>query len=486
MMARWGSARWLVVVVLPQRRALGLVSSCIGRRRVAVRASDVLEVGASMVEVVRPRRVGPAEHSSPVCGPYVGDSDVVLETASVSIEADKVTEASVEGDRRTMRAFARAGPRASVRLISGRCAVVTCGGLCPGLNAVVQEVVRGLAQYGVSEVLGVRGGYQGLVNGDFFVLDDVEGWYAMGGTALTTSRGKRDPAAMAKVLEEHEVEALFVVGGDGTMRGARAICAALGDESPVKVVAVPKTIDNDIPLIDKSFGFDTAVAKAKEAIATAVVEARAFPRGVGVVRLMGRDAGFLAAHAALASPGDVDAVLVPEKGFALDPLLDYLGRRLDERDSAVLVVAEGVNARLSDTGPLKDVGPWLCDKIRDKFDDASLKYVDPSYMVRAEPPNPSDVILCSRLATNAVHAALAGFTDCAVAMLSGHFAIVPLDHLAHKAEILAVHGHLWADVARSTGQPDFTVEDDQDCDVDAAESPYGGCVVTYDDHSPQK
>lgn len=420
---------------------------------------------------------------NPVPGPYV-DGEMVLGKSTLRVGSS--------GEACT--AYTRAGPRARVTLDGKRatCAIVTCGGLCPGLNAVVQEVARCLSmQYGVSNILGVEGGYAGLSRGRLRNLDPyrLKDIYEQGGTVLGTSRGQEDAAEMAKVLEQAGVDALFVVGGDGTMRGARAICEALDSNSAIRVVAIPKTIDNDIPVIDRSFGFDTAVAAAKEAIDTAVVEARSFPRGLGVVRLMGRDAGFLAAHAALASPGAVDAVLVPEKAFALDPLLDYLAERLVQADAAIVVVAEGLNARLRQNETdhtLPDVGAWLCDQIQLRFTgDAkvAIKYVDPTYAVRAKASNAADTILCSRLATNAVHAAFAGYTDCAVATLNSNFALVPLSHLVNKASIVAVTGHLWADLVRSTGQPDFLsplVPDDLQCDDIYVETPTGGCVVSYD------
>ncbi|KAJ8599696.1 hypothetical protein CTAYLR_004761 [Chrysophaeum taylorii] len=430
------------------------------------------------LDVVRPRCVvtDVVSVANPARGPYVEDDEVVLAKAAVHL-----------GARERVVAYVRAGPRSRVSLdASATCAIVTCGGLCPGLNAVVQEVARCLwTQYGVRRVLGVEGGYAGLVAGRLRLLEprELRGVYEKGGTILGTSRGRRDPGEMVRVLEAHGVDALFVVGGDGTIRGARAICDALPATSAIRVVAVPKTIDNDIPLIDRSFGFLTAVAKAKEAIDTAVIEARAFPRGVGVVRLMGRNAGFLAAHAALAAPGDVDAVLLPEKGFALDPLLDYLGDRLAQNDAAVVVVAEGVNARLrADERAISDVGLWLCDKLRDRFkgaDAVALKYIDPSYAVRACASNAADTILCSRLATNAVHAAAAGFTDCAVGTINAKFALLPLSDLASRASILAVTGRLYADLVRSTGQPEFS-DGDLLCDDADLETPSGGCFVTYD------
>lgn len=404
---------WWLVLWLVERSTLAWMATCVQKQRrrpglglTATMLSEAVELPSSTLEVVSPRMVSrgvsTSSWPSPVRGPYV-DGEVVLASAIVDTEA-----------KGPWRAYARAGPRRRVTLegATATCAVVTCGGLCPGLNAVVQEVARCLQeQYGVQRVLGVEGGYAGLAGGRLTELE-ARSIYETGGTVLGTSRDRQDPATMARILEEHNVDALFVVGGDGTMRGASALCDALPSTSNLRVVCVPKTIDNDIPIIDRSFGFETSVAAAKQAIDAAVVEARSFPRGLGIVRLMGRDAGFLAAHAALACPGDVDAVLLPEKAFALEPLLDFLADRLDTNDAAVLVVAEGVNARLTqapkDDRPLPDVGAWLCDQVKQFFvgeAKVSLKYVDPTYSVRAVPSNAADTILCARLAANAVHAA---------------------------------------------------------------------------------
>lgn len=295
---------------------------------------------------------------------------------------------------------------------------------------------------------------------------------------------------MADALEAAGVDALFVVGGDGTIRGAALLCEELESRgSKISVAAIPKTIDNDIPLIDRSFGFDTAVAEAKRAIDVAVVEARSFPRGLGVVRLMGRDAGFLAVHAALAAPGDVDACLVPEKGFAVDGLFEYVGERLDAKGHAILVVAEGVDARVTDAAgnPVDvdgDIGPWLCAAARAHFDGSpgraavSLKYVDPSYTVRSQASVPADTIFCSRLAAHACHGAMAGYTAFAVGTVNSHFAEIPLADFENRAAITSVTGRLFQDLVRSTGQPQFTQAADYACDDDL-ESPSGGCVVTW-------
>jgi len=451
------------------------------REATTLDTTDAINQKAAVVVPRFPREVTRTTETeaNPVRGPYV-DEEVVLGKVRMSFEEEQFR----------CKAYRSAGPRRAVVPIR-RAAIVTCGGLCPGLNAVVFEVSRCLReQYGVHEVFGVEGGYAGLERGHLRPMREFEeAQRASPGTVLGTSRGRRCAATMAAQLRDRGIDALFVVGGDGTLRGAKKLCEA---DPALRLVAVPKTIDNDIPVVDRSFGFDTAVAAAKAAVDAAVVEATAFPRGLGLVRLMGRDAGFLAVHAALACPGTVDAVLIPEKGFDTAALLAYLDDKIQCNGQAVVVAAEGVNARLLDGNPddTLDVGAYLCDQVAAYFDGEarpkiSLKYVDPSYTVRALGPNPKDTILCSRLAAAAVHAAAAGYTDCAAATVHGHFALVPLDDLTARTSIVAVAGHLWADLVRSTGQPDFAPGDDLDCDLDLdghfRESPSGGCVLSYDD-----
>ena len=416
---------------------------------------------------------------------FISDDDCVLGDVLLKAHAGP----------REVTGYMRAGPRSELHFDpkETRAAIVTCGGLCPGLNTVTQELYRCLtSQYGVGTVLGAVGGYAGVAAGRWRHLDDdtCDALYARGGTLLETSRGKQDATAMADALEAAGVDALFVVGGDGTIRGASYLCDELDRRSStISVAAIPKTIDNDIPLIDRSFGFDTAVAEAKRAIDVAVVEARSFPRGLGVVRLMGRDAGFLAVHAALAAPGDVDACLVPEKGFAVDGLFEYVGERLESKGHAILVVAEGVDARVTDAAgnPVDvdgDIGPWLCAAARAHFDGSpgraavSLKYVDPSYTVRSQASVPADTIFCSRLAAHACHGAMAGYTAFAVGTVNSHFAEIPLADFENRAAITSVTGRLFQDLVRSTGQPQFTQAADYACDDDL-ESPSGGCVVTW-------
>ena len=447
------------------------------RTRLTLHAVDDDAELCVALTVHKPHKVDGTKVPSPLSRDtaFVGDGAAVL--ASAATEKGDLID----------RAYAAAGPRSQI-IPARTCGIVTCGGLCPGLNTVVQELYRCLCtQYFVERVWGFEGGYEGLAKGRRVDLARVlrkKNIYAEGGTLLGTSRPKIPAPELADAVEREALDCLFVVGGDGTMRGAAALSEELQKRnSKCRVAVVPKTIDNDIPLIDRSFGFDTAVTEAKRFIDVASVEARSFPRGVGVVRLMGRDAGFLAVHACLAAPGDVDACLVPEKSFSVDALLRYVNEKLDEKDHCILVVAEGVNTRIiDDQGPVTvdgDVGPWLCAQLKANLDSISLKYVDPSYAVRAAPSNAADTIFCSRLAQHAAHGALGGSTAFAVGTVNTHYVEIPLADFANRAAVCAVTGRIFGDLVRSTGQPAFDNDADASCD-DALESPTGGCVVTWD------
>jgi 6-phosphofructokinase len=181
-------------------------------------------------------------------------------------------------------------------------------------------------------------------------------------------------------LERMNINALFVIGGDGTLRGAMQIAAVIAERNQkIAVVGIPKTIDNDIPYIDQSFGFQTAFAEATKSIQSAHVEAKAAPNGVGLVKLMGRHSGFIACYAALAE-SDANYVLIPEVPFQLEGpggLLDHILTRVRENGHAVIVAAEGAGQDLIPAGPegvdasgnrrLQDIGLYLKQRITDHF-----------------------------------------------------------------------------------------------------------------------
>jgi len=374
--------------------------------------------------------------------------------------------------------FERAGPRARIAWdpATTTAAILSAGGLSPGINDVIRAIVHGLHyHYGVTRVLGIANGYAGLTAGAEPLLLDparVRDIHRAGGSILGTARNRPDLAAACAALGALRVDLLFCIGGDGTLRGAHALAEAARARGQVLgVIGVPKTIDNDVLWVDRTFGFDTAVEVAARAVDAAHVEAEAARGGIGLVRIMGRDAGFIAAHAALAS-GDADAVLVPEVPFTLDGgegLLAWLETRLAAKGHAVVVVAEGAGQELMPTAAAEfdrtgnrlhqDIGLFLRARmeshLRARGIDASLKYIDPSYLVRAIPANPADGIFCGQLGHHAVHAAMAGRTDLVVGLRHGIFTHVPLPLVAAGRRRIDPRGDLWRTVLEVTGQPSF-------------------------------
>jgi 6-phosphofructokinase 1 len=355
-----------------------------------------------------------------------------------------------------------------------RAAIVTCGGLCPGLNNVIRGLVLQLAEnYGVTEILGFRDGFRGLA-GETEPVRLTPGVVAnihnRGGTILGTSRGGQDPERMVTTLERLGVSMLFVIGGDGTLRGAQLIADEAGRRGlPLAVVGVPKTIDNDIPYIDQSFGFQTAFSRATDSIKAALTEASSTPSGVGLVKLMGRHSGFIACYAALASH-DVDFVLIPEVPFGLEGeggFLATLRRRVSQRGHAVVVVAEGAGQEFcasdgavdaSGNARLADIGRLLRDRIEADFAAAgaelSIRYVDPGYAIRSVPANGWDAVYCLRLAQAAVHAAMAGRTAMVVGRWHGRFVHLPIPLATGSRNQVDPDGDLWMSVLEATGQPE--------------------------------
>ncbi len=386
-----------------------------------------------------------------------------------------------EGAAPSPLAFERAGARSRIFFDPKvtRAAIVTCGGLCPGLNNVLRSMVLELHhKYGVPDVVGFRYGFEGLnpatgVAPVSLTPTMVEDIHKHGGSMLGLSRGKQDVEMMVDTLVRTGVNVLFCIGGDGTLRGAHGIAEACARRGlPIAVVGVPKTVDNDVAWVDKTFGFDTAVEIARQAIDGAHSEARGARNGVGIVKLMGRDAGFITASATLASE-DVNFCLVPEVPFELDGprgLLAALELRLASRGHAVIAVAEGCAARFNAEAVARDasgnaryasggsdVGPLLRDAIAGHFKHrgfpATVKYIDPSYMIRSGPANASDAIFCNELARNAVHAGMAGRTDTLVGRWHRRFTHVPLSVVTGQQKRINPDGALWLSVLESTGQP---------------------------------
>lgn len=383
------------------------------------------------------------------------------------------------------RSFEKAGPREMIFFDpkGTRAGIVTAGGLCPGINNVVRSLVLHLFhRYGIAGVTGFRYGFAGLDPSCGhapveLTPEDVRHVHTRGGTMLGTSRGGHDVSAMVDRLEQLKIDCLFAIGGDGTMRGTHAIYEEAARRGmKLAVVGIPKTIDNDIAFVDKTFGFETAVSMARIAIDAAHTEALSALNGIGLVKLMGRNAGFIAAHATLASH-DVNVCLVPELAFELDGpsgLLPFLEQRLKTRGHAVIVVAEGCGMRLAQdetkrehdaSGNLRfgdaslDIGAHLKARIQQHFDAQqtaiTLKYIDPSYMLRGVPANAMDAMFCDELARYAAHAAMAGKTDVMVGRWHRSFTHVPLPLALSAKRRIDPDKELWLAVTETTGQPRF-------------------------------
>ena len=374
--------------------------------------------------------------------------------------------------------FEKAGPRENIFFepAKTKVGIVTCGGLCPGLNNVIRSIVNELYyRYGISRVLGIKYGYEGLVpKYNHSVIEMTPGMvrdiHQIGGTFLGSSRGNQDVGQMVDTLEIMNINILFCLGGDGTLRGAHAIHEEIQKRKlKIAVAGIPKTIDNDIDLIQKSFGFETAFSIANDIIRNAHNEASGAYNGIALIKLMGRDSGFIAASAAL-SIQEVNFVLIPEISFDLygqRGFLHVLQKRLEERHHAVIVVAEGAgqeffeaeakNKDASGNVLHKDIGIYLKDKITEEFKSKdfpfSIKYIDPSYIIRSAPANANDSKFCSLLAQNAVHAALAGKTDFVVGFWNNQFTLIPIPMAVAQRKKIDVEGELWWNVLEATGQP---------------------------------
>ena len=354
--------------------------------------------------------------------------------------------------------------------------IVSCGGLCPGINDVIRAVVRCLwYRYGVRRITGIRYGYKGFLPEYRFgtkeltpeVVDDI---HKLGGTFLGSARGGgKEITQIVDTMERLNLNMLFTIGGDGTQRGALAIAEEISKRKlKIAGIGIPKTVDNDFSLIQRSFGFETAVEKAVEVVTAAHMEAHSQINGIGLVKVMGRDSGFIAAHTALASH-EVNFVLIPEIPFEFDGpngFLHHLEERLKSSRHAVIIVAEGamqdqlIKEVKTDAGgnvKMVDVGTFVKDKITEYFDDKeieiNLKYIDPSYMIRSARANPSDSIYCERLGNAAAHAAMAGKNKCVIGLVNNEFVHLPTKVVVSQRSRVDPEGNLWRDTLDATHQP---------------------------------
>ena len=399
---------------------------------------------------------------------FTADNEHVLYHTDLEVVEGALTSG------RKLPAFEKAGPREHIYFDPSKlkCGIVTCGGLCPGLNDVIRAIVLALYHhYGVQTIFGFPFGYEGLtpqyghapIELTPAVVEDI---HQKGGTILGSSRGPQDVSEMVDCLERMNIGILFTIGGDGTLRGAQAISEEIANRNlKISVIGIPKTIDNDISCIEQSFGFVTAVSEATTSIYSAHTEAEGARNGIGLVKLMGRESGFIAAYACLAN-SEVNYCLVPEVEFTIDGLIQSLKDRLEKRHHAVIVVGEGAGQNLMAATQEKDasgnirfgdIGTFLKDQITGYFKmegtEMTLKYIDPSYNIRSMPANAHDSAFCLLLGHNAVHAGMAGRTNTVIGFWKNEFTHVPIWAAVSERKKIDPNGWLWNSVRACTGQP---------------------------------
>lgn len=418
------------------------------------------------------QQLGPGEHANPSTHEvFVSDE----ETIAFSSQIKNLKKQFESGG--SLPAFEKAGARQKIfhHPESTKAAIITCGGLCPGLNNVIKGLVNVLEEsYGVEHILGIRYGYKGLTRQSQhppirLTSSSVDQIHKQGGTILGSSRGNQDPEEMVDELQAREINILFCIGGDGTLKGAQAIAeAANRRKAGISVVGVPKTIDNDLGFVEKTFGFETSVQIAADIITSAHTEAEGAENGIGIVKLMGRDSGFITATASLAN-SVVDFCLIPETSFEVDgpsSINEAIQTRLAQNNHAVIVVAEGAGqdlfkdtqTRIDASGNVlkDDIGELLKTKIAAHFGERgipiSIKYLDPSYHIRSVAANASDAVFCYLLAEYAVHAGMSGKTNLVIGYWNNFFTHVPI-HLATKERrMVELDSALWRGVVSATQQ----------------------------------
>ncbi|MEW5303819.1 MAG: hypothetical protein WDW36_006474 [Sanguina aurantia] len=445
-------------------------------------AADVLEL-KSLRQYLTPRD-SPFVRNNNSGGGFVGDTDRIRlhtveyesRTSAGAFCLDGSANVGDEDSCIMLPEWAiRCGPRKTIYLDPKKvcAAVVTCGGLCPGLNDVVQNIVYTLADYGVPEdnILGIRYGLRGFYERDAkpitLTRSLVDGIQLKGGTMLGTSRGGANIREIVRRIDLWGLNMVFVVGGNGGNAAAHAIqeeCEAQG--VICSVVGVPKSIDNDILLIDRCFGFETAVEEAQRALLAAKVEASSARNGLGVVKLMGRQSGFIAMQASMAS-GVVDICLIPEISFNLEKVCEHVARCIEAKGHCVVCLAEGAGQDLiqdstslgtdqSGNPILEDIGLFLKNKFKEFFKgEADIKYIDPTYMIRAIPTTSNDRIYCKVLGQGAVHGAFAGFTDITVGLISTHYVYLPIPTIIQAPRKVNPKGRRWNRLITGINQPEF-------------------------------
>ena len=408
---------------------------------------------------------------------FVHEDDRVMLDDTMSVIASRSME--------TLPSLETAGARRNIYFDPARTTVgvVSCGGLCPGVNNVIRGVVQELTvHYRVSRIVGFRNGFRGLtVEYRDNTVDLAGGSFRditpTGGTILGSSRGDQDPDEMVDTLVARGIDILLVIGGDGSIRAASRLVAAITRRGlDIAVVGIPKTIDNDLPYTDQSFGFQSAFERATDFIDSVSIEASAHENGVGIVKLMGRHSGFIACYAALANYG-ADMVLIPEVPFTLEGPEGLLGRAeqlIRARGHVVIVVAEGAGQDLlgaagrleeadatdaSGNAKLGDIGQFLAEELTEHLSGVglppTLRYIDPSYSIRSVAANAYDSVYCLRLAHAAVHAAMAGRTETVVVRWRRRFVHVPMPLITSHRNQVDPDGDLWMSVLEATNQTEI-------------------------------
>ncbi|MCL2442719.1 MAG: ATP-dependent 6-phosphofructokinase [Treponema sp.] len=427
--------------------------------------------------------LGKATVNSPILmSKTVGDKAANYVTDDHFVRPTPFVILGPQQDVKKSQVLERAGPREHIYFTPAHvhAGIVSCGGLCPGINDVIRAIVRCLwTRYGVTRISGIRYGYRGFLPEEGFgvrqldpdIVDDI---HKLGGTYLGSARGGgKEVEKIVDSIQKLNLNMLFVIGGDGTQRGTLEIAEEVEKRNlKIAMIGIPKTVDNDFAVIDRSFGFNTAVSKAVEVVSAAHMEAASAINGIGLVKVMGRDSGFIAAHTALASH-EVNFVLIPEVPFNLEGyngFLNHLEERIKKRKHAVIVVAEGamqdqiLKEKKTDAGgnvKLADVGIYLRSRIIKHFEEKkieiNLKYIDPSYAIRSSPANPDDSIYCERLGNAAVHAAMAGKTKIIIGLVNNEFVHLPVKLVITHRNKVNPASSLWRDTLDATHQPPLMV-----------------------------
>ncbi len=422
--------------------------------------------------------LGPCKIKSPLdlsCEIKDGISDYIKNDERVLFNTSFKDFLNHKKNDTTPITFEKSGPREEIYFDPSKtkAAIVTCGGLCPGLNNVIRGLVMQLhGRYGVTRTIGIKYGYEGFIpkyKHEVLELtpESVEDIHNLGGSILGSSRGPQDISEIVDSLERMNINILFTIGGDGTLKGAAAISNEIKRRNlKIAIAGIPKTIDNDINYIEKSFGFETAFTIATDILKGAHNEAKGAFNGIALVKLMGRESGFIAANAALAVQ-EVNYILIPEMEFCLEGFLEILKDRLTRKKHVLIVVAEGAGQKLfnEETDSLdksgnvifNDIGLFLKDEISKYFKannfPFALKYIDPSYIIRSAAANANDSLFCNLLAQNAVHAAMAGSTKFVAGYWNSQFTTIPIDRAVEKRKRISIEGELWSNVLETTGQP---------------------------------